>query len=59
MENIPHYIIFIIPVYTVISYAEQNFFSNKKYLLVESVDENIISLINLKKIKGKLFIISF
>ena len=58
MEKIPHNIKFIVPVYKVISYTEQNFFSNK-YLLITSVDENIISRINLNKSNTKLFVISF
>ena len=49
MEKISHNIKLIVPVYKVISYTEQNFFSNT-YLLIISVDENIISRINLIKV---------
>ena len=49
MEKISHNIKLIVPVYKVISYTEQNFFSNT-CLLIISVDENIISRINLIKV---------
>lgn len=49
MEKISHNIKLIVPVYKVISYTEQNFFSNT-CLLIISVDENIISWINLLKV---------
>ena len=49
MEKISHNIKLIVPVYKVISYTEQNFFSNT-CLLIISVDENIISWINLIKV---------